>query len=106
MRGGGDLKVSLFTDRDLERLRTRLESGVEDDGTRMLFVRGEEKPEQDLCGLGVSGDVGEGTAGREGRTRLPGRPTRGKWWPLTRFLPLIGGFGVPSDFSPRHWGPG
>lgn len=100
------MKVSLFTDRDLERLRTRLESGVEDDGTRMLFVRGEEKPEQDLCGLGVSGDVGEGTAGREGRTRLPGRPTRGKWWPLTRFLPLIGGFGVPSDFSPRHWGPG
>ena len=28
----------LFTDRDRERLRAWLESGVEDDGTRMVFV--------------------------------------------------------------------
>ena len=28
----------LFTDRDRERLRAWLESGAEDDGTRMLFV--------------------------------------------------------------------
>ena len=28
----------LFTDRDRERLRAWLESGAEDDGTRMIFV--------------------------------------------------------------------
>ena len=28
----------LFTDRDRERLKAWLESGVEDDGTRMIFV--------------------------------------------------------------------
>ena len=28
----------LFTDRDRERLRARLESGMEADGTRMIFV--------------------------------------------------------------------
>jgi len=32
------LRGYLFTDRDRERLRAWLESGVEDDGTRMLFV--------------------------------------------------------------------
>jgi predicted signal transduction protein with EAL and GGDEF domain len=32
------LRGYLFTDRDRERLRLWLESGVEDDGTRMLFV--------------------------------------------------------------------
>jgi Flp pilus assembly protein TadB len=32
------LRSYLFTDRDRERLRAWLESGVEDDGTRMIFV--------------------------------------------------------------------
>jgi len=32
------LRGYLFTDRDRERLRAWLESGVEDDGTRMIFV--------------------------------------------------------------------
>jgi hypothetical protein len=32
------LRRYLFTDRDRERLRAWLESGEEDDGTRMLFV--------------------------------------------------------------------
>ena len=36
--GGGVLRSYLFTDRDRERLRAWLESGVEDDGTRMIFV--------------------------------------------------------------------
>jgi len=35
---GGGLRGYLFTDRDRERLRAWLESGVEDDGTRMVFV--------------------------------------------------------------------
>jgi zinc transporter ZupT len=45
------LKVFLFTARDRERLRARLESGVENDGTRMLFVGGEEKRESASGGL-------------------------------------------------------
>ena len=32
------MRCYLFTDRDRERLRAWLESGVEDDGTRMVFV--------------------------------------------------------------------
>ena len=36
--GVGGLRGYLFTDRDRERLRAWLESGVEDDGTRMIFV--------------------------------------------------------------------
>ncbi len=32
------LRGYLFTDRDRERLRLWLESGVEDDGTRIIFV--------------------------------------------------------------------
>ena len=32
------MRSYLFTDRDRERLRAWLESGAEDDGTRMLFV--------------------------------------------------------------------
>ena len=36
--GSGGLRGYLFTDRDRERLRAWLESGAEDDGTRMLFV--------------------------------------------------------------------
>jgi hypothetical protein len=32
------LRGYLFTDRDRGRLRAWLESGVEDDGTRMIFV--------------------------------------------------------------------
>ena len=32
------MRSYLFTDRDRERLRAWLESGVEDDGTRMIFV--------------------------------------------------------------------
>jgi hypothetical protein len=71
---------------------------VENDGTRMLFVGGEGEPEQGLCGLGASGEGGEGTAGREGRARLPGRPTRGKWWPLTR------NSGGVSDALGSVWG--
>ena len=65
----------LFTDRDRERLRAWLESGVEDDGTRMLFV-GVRR------GMGrISGDVELFVAvarrlraeGRMmGRARLPG----------------------------------
>ena len=35
---GGGLRGYLFTSRDRERLRAWLESGVEDDGTRMVFV--------------------------------------------------------------------
>ena len=35
---GGGLRGYLFTDRDRVRLRAWLESGVEDDGTRMVFV--------------------------------------------------------------------
>jgi hypothetical protein len=34
----GGLRGYIFTDRDRERLRAWLESGVEDAGTRMLFV--------------------------------------------------------------------
>ncbi len=36
--GVGGLRGYLFTDRDRERLRGWLVSGVEDDGTRMIFV--------------------------------------------------------------------
>ena len=64
----------LFTDRDRERLRAWLESGVEDDGTRMLFVSVRRNLNR------ITGDVGLLVAvarrlQREdrwmGRTRLP-----------------------------------
>ena len=73
---GCGLRSYLFTDRDRERLRAWLESGVEDDGTRMLFFsvrRGQGR---------VTGDVGLLVAvtrrlqeeGRwMGRARLPVR---------------------------------
>ena len=66
----------LFTDRDRERLRAWLESGVEDDGTRMLFVAVRRNLDR------ITGDVGLLAAvarrlqeeGRwAGRARLPGR---------------------------------
>ncbi len=66
----------LFTDRDRERLRAWLESGVEDDGTRMLFVSVRRNLDR------IVGDVGllAGVARRlqaegrwAGRSRLPGR---------------------------------
>ena len=72
----GGLRGYLFTDRDRERLRAWLESGVEDDGTRMLFVGVRRSMDR------IVGDVGLLAAvvrrlreeGRlMGRARLPGR---------------------------------
>ena len=66
----------LFTDRDRERLRAWLESGVEDDGTRMLFVAVRRNLNR------ISGDVGllvevarrlQAEGRWMGRARLPGR---------------------------------
>ena len=42
----------IFTDQDRERLRAWLESGVEDNGTRMLFVAVRRNLNR------ISGDVG------------------------------------------------
>ena len=73
---GCGLRGYLFTDRDRERLGAWLESGVEDDGTRMLFVSVRRNLNR------ITGDVGLLAAvarrlqeeGRwMGRTRLPGR---------------------------------
>ena len=70
------LRGYLFTDRDREKLRAWLESGVEDDGTRMLFVSVRRSLDR------IVGDVGllAGVARRlqaegrwAGRARLPGR---------------------------------
>ena len=69
------MRCYLFTDRDRERLRAWLESGVEDDGTRMVFVSVRR------CLARISGDVAllvevarrlraEGRL--VGRARLPG----------------------------------
>ena len=66
----------VFTDRDRERLRAWLESGVENDGTRMLFVAVRRNLNR------ISGDVGllvrvarrlQAEGRWEGRARLPGR---------------------------------
>jgi len=69
------LRSYLFTDRDKERLRAWLESGAEDDGTRMIFVSVRRNLNR------ITGDVGLLVAvarrlQREdrwmGRARLPG----------------------------------
>ena len=64
------LRSYLFTDRDRERIRAWLESGVEDDGTGMLFVAVRRSLNR------IAGDVGllARVARRlqaEGRARLP-----------------------------------
>jgi hypothetical protein len=68
------LRGYLFTDR--ERLRAWLESGVEDDGTRMLFVAVRRNLNR------ISGDVGllamvarrlQAEGSWRGRARRPGR---------------------------------
>jgi len=73
---GGGLRGYLFTDRDRERLGAWLEAGVEDDGTRMIFV----SVRRNL--IRITDDVGLLAAvarrlqeeGRwMGRARLPGR---------------------------------
>ena len=70
------MRSYLFTDRDRERLRAWLESGEEDDGTRMIFVGVRRNLNR------IAGDVGLLAAvarrlqeeGRwMGRARLPGR---------------------------------
>ncbi len=70
------MRSYLFTDRDRERLRAWLESGEEDDGTRMVFVSVRRNLNR------ITGDVGLLAAvarrlqkeGRwHGRARLPGR---------------------------------
>jgi len=70
------LRGYIFTDRDRERLRAWLESGEEDDGTRVLFVSVRRNLNR------ISGDVdllarvarGLQAEGRwQGRARLPGR---------------------------------
>ncbi len=74
--GVGGLRGYLFTDRDRERLRGWLESGEEDDGTRMIFVSVRRNLNR------ITGDVELLAAvarrlreeGRwMGRARLPGR---------------------------------
>ncbi len=66
----------IFTDRDRERLRAWLESGAEDDGTRVLFVAVRRNLNR------ISGDVGlmaevarrlQSLDRWQGRARLPGR---------------------------------
>jgi hypothetical protein len=68
------LRGYIFTDRDRERLRAWLESGVEDDGTRMLFVAVRRNLNR------ISGDVGllarvarrlQAEGRWDGRARLP-----------------------------------
>jgi hypothetical protein len=65
----------LFTDRDRERLRAWLESGVEDDGMRMIFVgvrRGMDRIANDVE-LFVAVARRLSAEGRmTGRARLPG----------------------------------
>ncbi|MCW3979424.1 MAG: hypothetical protein NWF12_06705 [Candidatus Bathyarchaeota archaeon] len=66
----------LFTDRDRERLRAWLESGVEDDGTRMLFVAVRRSLNRITHDVGLLARVARGlqAEGRwDGRARLPGR---------------------------------
>jgi len=70
------LRGYLFTDRDRERLRAWLESGVEDDGTRMLFVAVRRNLNRIAHDVGLLARVARGlqAEGRwDGRARLPGR---------------------------------
>lgn len=73
--GGVGLWGYLFTDRDRERLRAWLESGVEDDGMRMIFVgvrRGMDRIANDVE-LFVAVARRLSAEGRmTGRARLPG----------------------------------
>jgi hypothetical protein len=73
--GGVGLRGYLLADRDRERLRAWLESGVEDDGTRMIFVgvrRGMDRIANDVEPL-VAVARRIGAEGRMmGRARLPG----------------------------------
>ena len=73
--GGVGLRGYQFTDRDRDRLRARLESGVEDDGTRMIFVgvrRSMDRIANDVELL-VAVARRLGAEGRMmGRARLPG----------------------------------
>ena len=76
----------LFTDRDRERLRLWLKSGVEDDGTRMLFVgvrRSMDRIANDVELL-VAVVRRLGAEGRMmGRARLPGGRARALDTPST-----------------------
>jgi len=68
------LRSYLFTDRDRERLRAWLESGVEDDGTRMLFVAVRRNLNRITRDVGLLARVARGlqAEGRwMGRARLP-----------------------------------
>jgi hypothetical protein len=70
------LRSYIFTDRDRVRLRSWLKSGVEDDGTRMLFV-GVRKSLSRIAGdVRLMAEVARRLQALdrwEGRTRLPGR---------------------------------
>jgi len=70
------LRSYLFTDRDRERIRAWLESGVEDDGTRMLFVAVRRSLNRIANDAGLLARVARRlqAEGRwMGRARLPGR---------------------------------
>jgi len=72
--GGGDLRSYLFMDR--ERLRAWLESSVEDDGARMLFVAVRRNLNRIAVDARLLADVAQilQAEGRwEGRARLSGR---------------------------------
>jgi hypothetical protein len=66
----------IFADWDRERLRAWLESGVEDDGTRMLFVAVRRNLNRITADVGLLARVARRlqAEGRwYGRARLPGR---------------------------------
>lgn len=73
------LRGYIFTDRDRERLRAWLESGVEDDGTRMIFVGIRRSLNRISGDVGLLVEVARGlqAEGRwYGRARLLGRLAR------------------------------
>ncbi|MGD2200711.1 MAG: hypothetical protein PVJ38_03635 [Candidatus Bathyarchaeota archaeon] len=66
----------LFTDRDRERLRAWLESGVEDVGTRMLFVGVRRSLDRITGDVGLLVQVARKLRAKGrwiGRARLPGK---------------------------------
>ena len=70
------MRSYLFTDRDRERLRAWLESGEEDDGTRMIFVGVRRNLNRITGDIGILAAVARRLQkeGRwMGRARLPGR---------------------------------
>ncbi len=77
--GVGGLRGYLFTDRDRERLGAWLVSGVEDDGTRMIFVSVRRSMDRIVCDVELLAAVARRL--REegwwmGRARLPGEMGR------------------------------